>query len=69
MNADSLVLWVRCWVNSRVSQRHIRVHLRSSAAKIPCFLIRQPQPNETRQGARQSLYSGGDRSGFLETLH
>ncbi len=32
MNADSLVVWVRCWLNSRVSLRHIRVHLRSSAA-------------------------------------
>jgi len=50
MNADKLVSWVRDWLNSRVSHRHICVHLRSSAAKIPFFLIRQPQPDGIRQG-------------------
>jgi hypothetical protein len=50
MNADRLVWWVRDWLNSRISHRDICVHLRSSAAKIPFFLIRQSQPNATRQG-------------------
>src|SRR5579863_2834560 len=50
MNADILVPRVRDWLNSRVGHRHIGVHLRSSAAKIPCFLIGQPQQNATRQG-------------------
>jgi hypothetical protein len=50
MNADNPVSWVRDWLNSRLSHRDIGVHLRSSAAKIPCFLISQPQPGATRQG-------------------
>ena len=50
MNADRPVSRVRDWLNSRVSHRDICVHLRSSAAKIPCFLIGQPQQNATRQG-------------------
>jgi soluble lytic murein transglycosylase-like protein len=50
MNADSLASWVRDWLNSSVSHRDICVHLRSSAAKIPCFSIRQPQPGATQQG-------------------
>src|SRR5580704_16737910 len=50
MNADKLVPRVRDWLNSRVGHRDICVHLRSSAAKIPCFLIGQPQQNATRQG-------------------
>jgi|SRR5580692_8918642 hypothetical protein len=50
MNADSLVSWVRDWLNSRISHRDISVHLRSSAAKIVYFLITQPQPDAPRQG-------------------
>jgi hypothetical protein len=33
MDADIPVLWVRDWLNSRISLRTIRVHLRPSAAK------------------------------------
>src|SRR5579863_4962696 len=50
MNADSLTWWVRDWLNSRVSHRDICVHLRSSAAKIPFFLITQPQPDASQEG-------------------
>src|SRR5580692_8094066 len=50
MNADRLIRWVRDWLNSRVSHHDISVHLRSSAAKIPFFLITHPQPDATRQG-------------------
>jgi hypothetical protein len=50
MNADRLVWWLRHWLNSRVSHRHICVHLRSFAVKIPSFLITQPQPDATRRG-------------------
>jgi len=49
MNADNPVSWVRDWLNSRPSHRDICVHLRSSAAKIPCLLIRQPQPGATQE--------------------
>src|SRR5580698_10063355 len=52
MNADRPVSRVRVWLNTRVSHRDISVHLRSSAAKIPFFLITQPQPDATRQGPR-----------------
>ena len=50
MNADRPVSRVRVWLNARLSHRDISVHLRSSAAKIPFFLITQPQPNGTRHG-------------------
>jgi hypothetical protein len=52
MNADKLVPRVRDWLNARVGRRHICVHLRSSAAKIPRFLIGQPQRNATRRAPR-----------------
>jgi len=49
MNADRPVLWERVWLNARLSYRHICVHRRSSAAKIPFFLVRQPEPDATRE--------------------
>ena len=49
MNADILVPRVRDWLNSRIGHRHICVHRRSSAAKIPFFCITQPKPNAARQ--------------------
>jgi hypothetical protein len=70
MDADKPVPWVRDWLNSRVSHRSICVHLRSSAAKIPCFLLRQAQPTRNPDKRRQqSRSSGADRSGVLETLY
>ena len=50
MNADRPVSRVRDWPNPRFSHRHICVHLRSSAAKIPFFWINQPKPNAAQQG-------------------
>ena len=50
MNADSLLSWVRGWLNARLSHRHICVHRRPSAAKFPFFWITQPKPNAARQG-------------------
>src|SRR5277367_5149904 len=38
MNADEPVSWVRDWLNARISDHSICVHLRSSAAKIPSYL-------------------------------
>src|SRR5580658_140007 len=50
MNADSLLSWGRDWLNARLSHRHIGVHRRSSAAKIPCFWITQPKPDAAQEG-------------------
>jgi len=49
MDADTLVLRVRDWLNSWVSHRTICVYLRTSAAKNPFFLITQPQRDRCRR--------------------
>src|SRR5580704_3262847 len=68
MDADNPVSWAGNWLSS-LTHRDICVHLRSSAAKIPCFLIAQPQPDATRAGPAAIPMQGCGRSErFLENV-